>query len=122
MCPCGSNLDYLVCCLPFHNGTKVADSAIMLMRSRYTAYVMANADYILNTTAPNKIKYHKKSEILKWAKSNKWLKLEVLYHDETTVEFKAHFFNQKMQLQVHHERSRFQYLNGKWYYFDADFF
>lgn len=108
--------------MPYHQAKKIAESPLLLMKSRYSAYVMADADYILKTTAPTKVKLYRKGDILKWANSSKWLKLEILYSGEQTVEFKAHYFNEKMQLQIHHERSNFQLLNGKWYYFDADFF
>jgi len=122
MCPCGSGIGYKQCCFLYHNGEKIAESALALMKSRYSAYVNANADYILKTTLPSTVHLYKKSDILKWAKSSKWLKLEILYFDDETLEFKAHYFNPNMQLEIHHERSRFKNQNGRWYYSDAEFF
>ena len=122
MCPCGSDIEYKNCCLSYHSGERTAKNSLTLMKSRYAAYVKANADYILKTTIPAKAHLYKKSEILKWAKSSKWLKLEILYFDDETVEFKAHYFNSNMQLEIHHERSRFKNINGTWYYSDAEFF
>ena len=122
MCFCGNSLDYSACCGVYHAGEKFAEDALTLMKSRYTAYVKANADYILKTTHPQKVRLHKRADILSWTKSNKWLKLEIIYADEQTVEFKAHYFNSKMQLEIHHERSFFEKINDKWYYLDAVFF
>jgi SEC-C motif-containing protein len=35
--------------------------------------------------------YHSKEDILAWARSNDWQKLEVLKSTDNTVEFKAYF-------------------------------
>jgi len=47
-CPCGSGQKYKKCCKLFHNG-KVAKNALELMRSRYSAYVVGDAKYIMKT-------------------------------------------------------------------------
>lgn len=122
MCPCGNQIEYSRCCELFHKHQLPITDALTLMKSRYSAYVYANADYILNTTHPNKVHLHHKKDMLNWAKANKWLKLEIISHNINTVEFKAYYFNNKMQLEVHHERSRFEQLNNKWYYLDAIYF
>ena len=44
-CPCQSGLPYARCCGPLHAGAPAAD-ALALMRSRYSAYVRGDADYL----------------------------------------------------------------------------
>lgn len=48
-CPCGSGVPYQDCCQPFHNATLWPRTALALMRSRYSAYVLKNSDYLLKT-------------------------------------------------------------------------
>ncbi|MGB3211932.1 MAG: YchJ family metal-binding protein [Desulforhopalus sp.] len=47
LCPCGTGLNYTSCCLPVLNDHQQAATAEMLMRSRYTAFVMQNVEHIL---------------------------------------------------------------------------
>ena len=47
-CPCCSQREFESCCAPFLNGEASAPTAETLMRSRYTAYVRGNIDYIRN--------------------------------------------------------------------------
>src|SRR3954471_18832380 len=50
-CPCGSRAKFKRCCLRFHQGL-VPGSALELMKSRYSAYAVGDAEYIINTTHP----------------------------------------------------------------------
>ena len=50
LCPCGSTLNYVQCCKPYLQG-KAAPTAEKLMRSRYTAYVKKDVDYLHRTWA-----------------------------------------------------------------------
>jgi SEC-C motif-containing protein len=61
------------------------------MRSRYSAYARQESDYLVATTHPYEEEYHSKEDILAWARSNDWQKLEVLKSTDNTVEFKAYF-------------------------------
>ncbi|HWS26863.1 MAG TPA: YchJ family metal-binding protein, partial [Xanthomonadales bacterium] len=47
-CPCGSQLPYRDCCGHYHAGVAAPD-ALALMRSRYSAYVLGDRDYLLRT-------------------------------------------------------------------------
>lgn len=47
-CPCGSGARYAQCCGPLHDGA-MASCAEALMRSRYSAYVLALEPYLLAT-------------------------------------------------------------------------
>jgi len=120
-CYCGSSQPYSTCCEPYIKGTKKAPTAEALMRSRYSAYAVQAADYLWETTAPKERKYHSKVAILEWAKSNQWLKLEVLKATETIVEFKAYYLDSNLRAQVHHETSTFVKEQGSWYYKDGTY-
>ena len=48
-CPCCSKLDYKACCGLYHNAYEMPKIPESLMRSRYSAYAMANIDYIKKT-------------------------------------------------------------------------
>jgi SEC-C motif-containing protein len=102
-------------------GNQKAGSALALMRSRYSAYATQNADYLLETTHVSERKYYSKPEILKWASSNKWQKLEILSFTESTVEFKAYFLDAQNKSQTHYEFSTFKSENGTWFYLDGKF-
>lgn len=121
-CPCGSELNLEHCCYPFIYDGVVVPTAEKLMRSRFTAYCLHNAEYLYNTTHVTQKKYTNKSDILTWAKQNTWLKLEILKSTENTVEFKAYFLNEKQKPKVHHEKSTFINFNNAWYYVDGEFY
>ena len=120
-CPCGNLLSYHYCCEPFINGTTKPLSAEKLMRSRYSAYTLADADYLMKTTHVSTRKFHKKSEILTWAKSNKWQHSEILESCENSVTFKAFFINQYGSEKIHFEKSHFIFENKSWFYIDGEF-
>lgn len=52
-CPCGSGKKYKACCGQFHNGIQYPDDPEMMIRSRYSAYVVGNVDYLYRTTHPS---------------------------------------------------------------------
>lgn len=121
-CPCGSGQAYRDCCQPYHLKEKVAPTAEALMRSRYTAFVVLNGDYLYETTHAGKRKGNSKDAYLKSAKNTKWLKLEIVTSTYNTVEFKAFYLNNKFGTEVLHEKSNFKLENGKWYYIDGVFY
>lgn len=121
-CPCGSALQYENCCQPYHLKTKTAPTAEALMRSRYSAFVLADGDYLFETTHPSKRKGNSKDAYLQSAKNTKWLKLEIVNAKYDTVEFKAFYLNKKFQTEVLHEKSNFKLEDGKWYYVDGIFY
>lgn len=121
LCPCGSSLVYSQCCRPLHEG-KSALSAEALMRSRYSAYVMADAAYIHrswhSSTRPSKKSLTQPAAI-------QWLRLEIMRTEagqqddhNGVVEFIAHF-SEHDQAQQLHEVSRFTREKGRWVYLDA---
>jgi len=120
-CPCGSGNRFANCCEPYIKGLKKAPTAEALMRSRYSAYATHAADYLWATTAPTERRHHSKAAISEWAKSNQWIKLEVLNAAETTVEFKAYYLDYRLMAQVHHEKSTFIKEGENWYYLDGEY-
>jgi SEC-C motif-containing protein len=118
-CPCGQNKKYEACCEPLHKGILKASSAEILMRSRYAAYATHNIDYLMDTTHISQRKYYAKNEILNWATSNKWNKLEVIHATENTVEFKAFYTDNNGISHIHHEFSNFIFENDRWFYLDG---
>ncbi|UGS24539.1 YchJ family protein [Flavobacterium channae] len=120
-CYCGNSVSYQECCEPYIKGIANAPTAEALMRSRYSAFATAAADYLVNTTHISKRRLHKKSDILAWSQANKWIKLEVLAATETTVTFKAYFLDENLKAQVHYELSTFKLENGNWFYVDGEY-
>ena len=120
-CYCGNSISFQDCCEPYIKGIKNATTAEVLMRSRYSAFAVGAADYLVNTTHISKRRYHNKRDILAWSQANKWLKLEVLASTETTVTFKAYYLDKNLKAQVHYEHSTFKLENDKWFYVDGEY-
>ncbi|SHM02693.1 YchJ family protein [Flavobacterium chilense] len=120
-CYCDTGLQFENCCGQYLEKDQKAPTALALMRSRYSAYATHHADYLVETTYVSERKYYSKSEILKWATSNQWQKLEILSFTENTVEFKAYFLDSNSKPQVHYEFSTFKFENNVWYYLDGKF-
>ena len=126
-CPCNPSKKYSDCCKKAHQNIETVITAEQLMRSRYSAFVLANINYLHNshhsTTRPTK---KENKEILLWTKSVEWVKLEVLTTSkgsitdlEGTVEFNA-FFMVNGKIDVIHENSSFCKENKHWVYYEAN--
>lgn len=50
-CPCYSNKPYAHCCQKYHQGS-LPETALALMRSRYSAYALGLVNYLIETTHP----------------------------------------------------------------------
>ena len=122
-CPCGRNKIYQDCCGLIHKSLKEAETAEDLMRSRYTAFVKGNGQYLQKSHHPKTRPSKKEAiEIEEWAKSVDWIKLEVLnstkgtsIDTEGTVEFKAYFY-ENSRVSIIHENSYFEKVSGLWEY------
>lgn len=117
-CFCGNTASFKDCCEPYIKRIANAPTAEKLMRSRYSAFATAEADYLVATTHLSTRKFHKKADILDWSKNNQWLKLEILTSTKTTVTFKAYYLDENLKAQVHYEHSTFKLDDGKWFYVD----
>lgn len=122
LCPCSSGQPYTDCCEPIISGKRNAETALQLMRSRYTAFTLVNVDYLLLSHAAKTRPVKDRKNIERWAKSVTWIGLSILQteageiNDETGyVEFKAIFLENGQPGQIH-ERSLFHRENGRWVY------
>ncbi|WP_254527899.1 MULTISPECIES: YchJ family protein [unclassified Sphingobacterium] len=118
-CYCGSGNNYEDCCKIVHLDLKNAESAEQLMRARYSAFCLSLVDFLYNSFHPNSRRFQKKSEIEQWSKENKWEGLEIIKATENTVEFRAIYVDPFGEKRLHREKSRFQKLQGTWYYLDG---
>jgi len=81
-CPCFSSKPYAECCRPYHEGL-LPEEALKLMRSRYSAYALGLAEYIIQTTHPDHPSYSSetslwKQDILKFSNSTLFVSLTIL--------------------------------------------
>ncbi len=125
-CYCNSNLDFTACCEPLLKARRKATTAEQLMRSRYSAYVMADINYLLMTHHKQSRPTKDRKSILSWTKSVQWISLEIVKSEKGNandnvgyVEFKA-FFMENGKLECIHENSRFVKDKGLWFYITGE--
>lgn len=122
-CPCFSGHPYVLCCRPYHLG-KLPDTALQLMRSRFSAYALCLSEYIIKTTHPANPQFCK--DFAMWAKTisefsnhTEFNGLEIISFEEksesATVTFKAHLIQDKKDVSFT-EKSYFEKVEGKWLY------
>ncbi|MGB1140346.1 MAG: YchJ family protein [Halioglobus sp.] len=120
LCPCGSRAAFSECCAPLLNGSRAALTAEQLMRSRYSGFVTRNEHYLRETWHPST-----RPSRVRLDEQQRWLGLKIRatdagreYDDSGTVEFVARF---KIEGKGHrlHEVSRFEKVDGRWYYLDG---
>lgn len=119
-CPCLSGERYADCCGRFHRGDAEAPTAEQLMRSRYSAFVVLNAAYLLRTWHPKT-----RPAQLELDPAVQWRRLDIVstvrggpLDTEGTVEFKA-YYRHDGERGVQQETSRFLREDRRWYYVDA---
>lgn len=112
-CPCGLGAALPDCCGRFHDGSADAPTAELLMRSRYTAYAVGNAAYLLRTWDPAT-----RPAALELDPGVRWQRLEVLrctggglLHAQGTVAFRAVWRGGVLE-----EDSAFRRVDGRWVY------
>ncbi len=124
LCPCHSQKLYESCCRPFHEGKQNAVNALALMRSRYSAYALGKASYLISTTHPSNPLFKQKpqeriSSIMQFCQQTSFEDLEILefIDGENTayVTFKA-ILRQNSRDASFIEKSLFQKVNGCWLY------
>ena len=129
-CPCLSGETYGACCGRFHAGLAGsgpdavrAPTAEALMRSRYAAYAVGDADYLLATWHPST-----RPAELDLDDDVTWRRLDVVATsaggplDRTgVVEFVAHFRSAETRERGSlHEVSSFVREGGRWFYVDGE--
>ena len=121
ICYCGNHLSFQECCEPYLKGLKKPATAEALMRSRYSAYATINVNYLIKTTHLSTRKKHSKKELLHFASTNNWTKLEIIETTENTVTFKAYYLDNHKLPQTHFEKSTFVLETGTWFYVDGEY-
>ncbi|MFZ4099837.1 MAG: YchJ family protein [Chlamydiia bacterium] len=126
-CPCHSGLRYQDCCQRWHLGG-VPETPEQLMRSRYAAYALGLADYIMATTSPQHPDGKtdatlRKEQILAFSKSTQFVGLTVLsvaqHGERGEVTFRA-LLRQGGEDASFTERSYFERHNGQWLYVSGE--
>ena len=123
-CPCG-NAHYLACCGRFITQSEFPATAALLMRSRYSAYVMQDEAYLRATWHRDMLPAE---PVITLGDTTKWLGLEIISASETadhaTVEFIARYKIAGRAYRLH-EVSRFvrepQNAISRWLYVDGSF-
>lgn len=118
-CPCQSGETYGACCGPFHAGSAIAPTAVRLMRSRYSAFAVGDAAYLLASWDPSSRPARLELDDVRW------YRLDILAVErggmlDTTgiVEFEASY-RDGHGAHVLHERSTFAKKTGRWVYVSA---
>ena len=115
MCICGNGLDVNECCGLVIEQKRAAQTPEALMRSRYSAYVLANGEYLVYSSAKENRYADDIALIEEFSRSVEWLHLDVLHVTQNTVEFKA-YYRDAQGIKVLHEKSNFIQEEGIWKY------
>ncbi|WP_404422805.1 YchJ family protein [Nibricoccus sp. IMCC34717] len=120
-CSCGSGQNFEVCCEPVITRKIKAPTAERVMRSRFTAHILDDEQwlhhsYLLTTKKPFKPTPN--------ASPFRWTRLEVHAHepgatpDQAFVEFSAYYVDTDGSGPEHvlQERSEFRRVDGEWFY------
>ncbi|GAA1640035.1 YchJ family protein [Georgenia ruanii] len=122
-CPCLSAERYGACCGRYHAGLAGgphAPTAEALMRSRYSAFAVGDAAYLLGTWHPTT-----RPPVLELDDDLTWRRLDILraaggpFDTDGVVEFVAHHRSSAGRGTLH-EVSRFVREDGRWWYVDGD--
>ncbi|GAX80959.1 hypothetical protein CEUSTIGMA_g8394.t1 [Chlamydomonas eustigma] len=133
-CPCGSGQTYKGCCNQYHSGA-TPSTPELLLRSRYSAYFIKNAEYIADTTHPESEEFtgSRASYISAVKATQRRMDLRSLEvkkieegraPQEAFIDFKMTFMDRGSKnpsLITRNERSRFLCVGGKWMFIDSDF-
>ncbi len=122
-CPCGTKNSYLTCCGKYLEGGAFAPTPEALMRSRYTAFVKNNLDYIERTMkGPALSRYQfqgTKSATVEWCGLEVLKATQNQQTNSGTVEFIARYYSDGADGFMH-EKSQFQFDGQQWFYIDGE--
>ncbi|MGW5521478.1 YchJ family protein [Gordonia sp. NPDC003950] len=120
-CPCTSGLTFEDCCGPVLAGRRRAPTAEALMRSRFTAFAVGDGDHLMaswhRSTRPADVDLDDTID---------WYRLDVLdtvgggpFDTTGQVRFTA-FYRGPGGRATMTEHSRFERVDGSWFYLDGD--
>lgn len=127
-CPCGSLIPYENCCKNYHSGKAKVNSALELLRSRYSAYALNHSDYIIHTTHPDNPAFDKdkqrwKRSIGDFSRTSDFQQLEVLevneQDEEAFITFIAYIYQNGKDCSFK-EKSYFRKEKGDWLYVSGE--
>ncbi|MDQ0612721.1 SEC-C motif-containing protein [Microbacterium sp. W4I4] len=118
-CPCTSGDVYGSCCGPVIS-SGIAPTALRLMRSRFTAFAIGDADHLQRTWHPST-----RPDVLDLDNEVRWLRLDIPdterggpFDVDGIVEFEA-FYREDGVRGSMRERSRFVREDRVWFYVDG---
>lgn len=121
-CPCGSQKLFNACCGLYISGNSLPSTPEKLMRSRYSAYVKGDLQYIQNTMRGEPKDHFDPEETQKFIDQVKWQSLRVIknFQDDQDIHkayvtFSA-IYKQAGRLYEIRETSEFTQQKGIWYY------
>ena len=123
-CPCTSKKPYDRCCGPFHAGT-AAETAELLMRSRFSAYALGKVDYLIATRSEAKRADENREELVIYCKSVQCVGLKIVGRekggqaDDTGIVTFHASLQTNGRRSLHIETSTFARENGRWVYVDG---
>ncbi|MEH6583832.1 MAG: YchJ family protein [Halioglobus sp.] len=120
-CHCGKPESYSDCCGRFLAKQAFASTAEQLMRSRYSAFVESNEAYLRESWHPDS-----RPSRIRFDPEQRWLGLTIKattdggdMDNRGTVEFVARYKVAGKGYRLH-ELSRFEKIEGRWYYLDGE--
>jgi SEC-C motif-containing protein len=119
-CYCGSGQLFDDCCQPLLSGLQKAQSCEQLMRSRYSAFCHAQADYLQQSCLPGLREQQSPAALQPFLEQTHFTELQILNASQADAEhgfvvFKVYFI-QANQLHSFQEHSLFERIAGQWYY------
>jgi SEC-C motif-containing protein len=107
-------------------GERKAETAVELLRARYTAFARGEVDFILSSHYSRTRHRVKRKDIETWSKGSEWLGLEIFEVEKGTatdstgtIVFRASYRSEG-QLNDHREKSQFQKEDGEWRFVDGE--
>jgi SEC-C motif-containing protein len=125
ICPCRATapekFPFAKCCGPYLARAKTPPTAEALMRSRYSAFVKGDLDYLYETLAPDQRSDFNRASTGDWANKSEWRGLDILATEQGlegdqvgSVSFLAHFVRDGKPV-THKEKSLFRRdAKGHW--------
>jgi SEC-C motif-containing protein len=122
-CICCSGRSFSTCCGPLLEGDQVAKTPKQLMCSRYSAYALGGyGEYLLQTWLPANSSGLSVADLS--LNSTNWTSLNIVNHiqkgDQGWVEFRASYRDEDDKDLVHHEKSVFKRVQGRWFYIEGE--
>lgn len=125
LCPCASGKTFGQCCGPILNGEHKAETAVDLMRARYSAYAVGDVKFLFASSGPEVRAEFDEKTTRDWSKSAQWQGLDITAtekggkdDEEGEVSFVAHYAANGQKCE-HREHATFRKIDGEWRFIDG---